>query len=210
MISDQQKKVLAIGIPLFLALGAAITQSIAIHRAVQTGRFLVLKDALKEGATLERENLATVELAEKFIPKGAIRSENLEATVKMKTRRSLASGKLLFTDDLTGSLRQIEKAKGHLSIPIFVNRALFSTEDLDVGDRIHIVIPFARTEDKAVEYREIGPFKVLHIAEREGEDKGQQRIEISIPEEATEVIKALAGPEASHKIVNITRFRESP
>ncbi len=210
MLPDQQKKVLAVGIPLFLALGAAITQSIAIHRAVKTGEFLVLKDTLKEGATLERENLATVELAEKFIPKGAIRSENLEATVKMKTRRPLASGKLLFTDDLTGSLRRIEPAIGHLSIPIFINRTLFSTHELDVGDRIRIVIPVTRSEDKAVEYPEIGPFKILQIAEREGEDNSQQRIEISIPQEATEVIKTIAGPEASRKIVNITRFRESP
>jgi hypothetical protein len=206
----QQKKVLAVGIPLLLALGAAITQSIAIHRAVKTGRFLVLKDALKEGATLERENLATVELAEKFIPKGAIRSENLEATVKMKTRRPLASGKLLFTDDLTGSLRRIEREKGHLSIPIVVNRASFSTHELDVGDRIRIVMPITRAEDKVVEYPEIGPFKILMIDERGGEDSSQQRIEISIPEKETAVIKALAEPEASRKIVNITRFRESP
>jgi hypothetical protein len=209
MQSDNQKKILAIGIPLLLAAGAAITHSIAIHRAVQTGSFLVLKTNMREGAVIEDESLIEVQLPERYIPKGAVRSENRSAMVKTKTRRSLQAGKLLFDEDLALSLDKLEPDQNHIPISIFINRQWVSTDDLDVGDHILILTSGLEQTSEASDYTELGPYQILRIFPRESDEIRTQRVLLAVPKNGLKTVDEITGSEPKRRIVEIKKQSSS-
>lgn len=208
--------ILQFSIPAGLAIAAAMFHSMAIRKAIETDRYIVLSRDLQPGDQISDEDLEVRNVSTIHIPPGAIRYRDRNAVVGATAIRSVESDHLLMLDDIQIGANVLQISADEIPVSFPVDTAVVKSNNFHVGQHVHL--QFLREDsDESDELAnkssgatgrdlELGPFRIVSIGSAitpyaESPDKEYRSIAVAVRKENPNRGRLVAAQDTDSKLL---------
>jgi hypothetical protein len=157
-------------IPAFLALSAAVFQSMAIREAIKTDSFVVLVNDMQPGDVIRPEDIKSEEISKRFTSRGVIPMKDSSIVVGSSVIRRLKANDLLLTNDLLIDRTTLAISAKETPIAFDIREGVIRSNNFFVGQMVHLLfynegqdVAFGDLTLGSKSDVEVGPLRIVSI-----------------------------------------------